>query len=199
MQKLLKNNKKNHGFTLVELLIVCVLLSIISLAIYGTLSKGVDIWEKVNTQIYQEDFSIFLEKLTSDLRNSFEYADLAFAGSEDKLEFATFVDNPRLAARTVGKVIYFYSSSEKMINRRQLDYSQIYQNTLVPSQDALGEVGSLRFSYYFFDSEKKEYVWNDVWENEGVPEAVRIEIEIEESGITNKIVRTVNVLYNSQS
>jgi prepilin-type N-terminal cleavage/methylation domain-containing protein len=199
MQKLVKNNKKNHGFTLVELLIVCVLLSIISLAIYGTLSKGVDIWKKVNTQIYQEDFSIFLEKLTSDLRNSFEYADLAFAGSEDKLEFATFVDNPRLAARTVGKVIYFYSSSEKMINRRQLDYSQIYRNTLVPSQDALGEVGSLRFSYYFFDSEKNEYVWNDVWENQGVPEAVRIEIEIEESGITNKIVRTVNVLYNSQS
>lgn len=199
MQNLMSNNKKNAAFTLVELLVVCIILSVVSLAIYGTLSNGVDIWSRLNSPIYDEDISIFFEKFTSDLRNAFDFENLAFAGTGDRLEFATFVDSPRLLSRTVGKVIYFYDASEQAIARQKLDYSQIYRDAMIKPSYGLKKVKSLKFTYYFFDDDNKEYLWQNEWQDKGLPEAVRIEIEIEEAGITNKLVRTVNVLYNSQS
>ena len=43
--------KKNRlGFTLVELFLVSVILSIISLAIYSTLNNGIKIWQKINIE-----------------------------------------------------------------------------------------------------------------------------------------------------
>ena len=191
----LKKNKP--GITLIELLIVTVLLCVISFTLYATFSNGIKIWQRVNQEILEEDIDIFFEKFSTDLRKSFNFTSIHFSGDEEKIEFATVVESQRLKHRSVGKVIYFYDSSLKAIGRKQLDFSQISDND---ERDMvvqlLKDVVSLKFQYYLYDNQSKEYLWQDKWEREKLPLAVRIELELGNVGQINKITRTVAIPVN---
>jgi len=181
------------GFTFIEMLIVTVTLSVISLAIYATFNNGIKIWQKINKQIPEEDLTIFFDRFSSDLKNSFKFTGLTFSGKEDELEFATILNSPALHKRTVGKVVYFYDPYEKILNREEKDFSQIYENKKGSIQQSIRDVKSLRFRYYFYDAERKEYLWQDEWESEELPLAVRIQLELEYGTENNKFVKTVNI------
>ena len=36
----------------------------------------------------------------------------------------------------------------------------------------------IKFRYYFYDSERKNYSWLDEWDKVGLPQAVKVELEI---------------------
>ena len=109
--------QKVQGFTLIEMLVVTVMLSVISLAIYATFNNGIKIWQKINKPIPQEDLYIFLDRFVSDVKNTFKFTGLNFLGKVDRLEFPALVDSPRLNKKTVGQVVYFYNSTSGALNR----------------------------------------------------------------------------------
>lgn len=193
MQSIRKKNKNSFGFTLIELLIVSALLAVVSLAIYATFNNGIKIWQRINTQLPQEDLDIFLEKFALDLRNTFKFSGFNFLGAKNRLEFITLVNSLRMHKYTVGKVIYFYDPESKIINRSSLDFSQIYQGSEGSIQQLAGNVGFLRFQYYFYDQGEKTYFWLDEWSKEGLPLAVRIELSFVDRGQISGLVKTISI------
>lgn len=183
--------KFRTGFTLVEMLIVSVIISVISLAVYTTFSNGIKIWQKVNTNIQQGDVNIFFEKFSSDLRNTLIFRDIDFLGSAYQTEFPTMVNSTRLNNRTVGQVIYAYNSLSKTLTREERDYSHLYRDDEGLVRPLLENVRFMEFQYYFYDEEKEEYFWQ--YECASIPLAVKIELQFGENDQITRFIKTIGV------
>lgn len=170
--------KRNRGFTLVEMMLVAMMLAVVSLAIYNVLSNGVKIWQRIHKSITAEDVDIFFEKFTSDVRNSARFKTIRFFGDGENLGFATLVNSTSLAKRIVGEVRYSFNPYSWKVRRERRDYSQLYLGERGSSQELLTNAKALKFRYYAYDVEKKEYVWQDEWQKENLPLAVRVEVGI---------------------
>ncbi|MCM8796060.1 MAG: prepilin-type N-terminal cleavage/methylation domain-containing protein [Candidatus Omnitrophica bacterium] len=182
------------AFTLIEMLIVSAILSVVGLAIYATLNNGIKIWQKVNTPLPEEDLNIFFDRFSLELRNSFKFTGINFSGTKEMLEFPTLVNSLRLQKRTVGKVIYIYEPQNQILNRYQLDFAGVYMGeTNLTFRQSLRNIKSLRFQYYFYDKDKKEYLWQDEWLKEDLPLAVRLELEFDNGKESKKFTKTVNI------
>jgi prepilin-type N-terminal cleavage/methylation domain-containing protein len=188
-----RHNGAKRGFTLVELLVVCAILSIISAAIYATFSGGVKIWQRLNTRVAEEDINIFFDKFSSDLRASFRFKGMNFSGAKERFEFPAFVKSPRLEKRTVGGVKYSYNFMGMLVEREEKDYSRIYNGEQGTASHSLKDVASLEFRYYIYDKEQKKYIWQEEYLNEEAPLAVRIYLELDDGAHTRKLIKTVTV------
>ena len=189
-----KNN--NLGFTLVEMSIVAVMISIVSLAMYATFNNGLKIWQKVNNQIPESGIAILFDKFNFDLKNSLRFKGMNFRGGKDKLAFTTIVNSPALRKRTVGEVAYIYDSERGALARVQKDFSQIYNKEPGTITQSLGNIESLRLQYYFFDEQTKEYLWSDEWSKKGIPLAVRLELGFNNGKETSSFTKTVSIPVN---
>jgi len=103
------------------------------------------------------------------------------------------VQSPRLAMRTVGKVIYSYDEKAGVLNREQLDFSHLYSRENGYLAPALGNIKSLKFFYCSYDPVKKEYQWQGEWVKEGFPLAIRLEFEFGNKTVSNKFSKTVSI------
>ncbi len=181
------------GVTFVELLIVSAMLSVLSFAVYATFNNGIKVWQKINRDLPEQGINIFFDKFTSDLKNCFSFSNIVFLGSENKIEFAGLVSSPRLNITTVGRIGYSYNSDSGILAREQSDYSQIYNAEKGTIRKMLGNVKSLRFSYYFYDAEKQDYVWKQEWLSQKMPLAARVELEVEYDNQISRFTRTVTI------
>ena len=181
-----------YGFTLLEMLIVIVIFSLIGLAIYGTLSNGIRIWQRVNQAVAQEDINIFFERFAGELRDCFEFSTIKLQGKEDEIIFATMVTTPG-SGTGVGQVIYQYDKNAGGIIQEKRDYSQIYKGKSGFRRELLTGVDYLKFSYYFYDEDEKEYLWQQEWQEDGLPKAVRIELGFNKDDQDEKIIRTIDI------
>lgn len=188
-----KQVAERAGFTLIEMLIVTMIISVISLAIFSTFDNGIKIWQRVNNPMPGEDVAIFLNKFGRDLRNAFKFEGIRFAGEKDKLEFASLVTNQTLQITTVGKVVYFYNASKETLDRVEKDFSQIYGDEKGKETQVLEKITDLNFRYYYYDTEKKEFNWEETWHKGDFPLAVRLELKINNDRDTETYVKTVNL------
>jgi len=178
--------------TLVEILIVMALVSMVSLALYASLSSGLHIWQRVNTGVLEEDLNIFLEKFTQDIRSAFNFNGIAFSGGADRVEFATVVFSPRMNKASVGKVTYSYDAANYSVEREQRDYSENYAGSTGTARHSAKNVRFLGFWYYVYDGEKKEYSWLE--ECQGLPLAVRMELGVRDGSQTLNFTRTADIM-----
>lgn len=189
--------RKNRGFTLIEMLIVSLIMSVISLGLYVTLNSGIKVWQRINNQqLAAEDVNIFFDKFASDLRNSLPFTDINFIGTENGLSFPSIIKSQRLKVRTIGQVLYAYDSRTGLLNRQQKDYSQIYNLEEVTPSATLKNIKSLLFQYYVYDKERKEYFWHNEPLPEQIPQAVRIEFESQDGAKTIRFTKTVTIPVN---
>ncbi|MBN2119665.1 MAG: hypothetical protein JW734_01240 [Candidatus Omnitrophica bacterium] len=187
---------RNKAFTLVEIIITASLVTVVGLALYSAVNSGIKIWQRLNKSHAQEEVSVFFEVLSTDLRNSFVYGEIYFIGEKERLEFATLVTTastyPGLR-RGPGQVAYYLDSKAKKIIKEKRNLSHIYKEAQGSVQEVLSKVSSLNFEYYYYDSLRKEYFWLDEWEEESLPLAVRVRLEITGKDKVYKIIRTFNV------
>ncbi len=176
-----------------EVLIVTIMLSVVSLAIYSTFANGIKIWQRVNAVSPDEDLDVFCEKLASDIRNAFLFKEIRFTGKPDTLQLATFVQSARLSNKAPGEVIYAFDQKLEAVSREAKDYSGVYNNERGVSSTPLKGVRSAVFSYYAYDPKEKEYFWQDEWAQEGLPLAVRVALQREGSDTESAVVRTFGI------
>ena len=187
----LKIKRSLTGFTLVELLISSVVISVIALAAYFSLAAGIRIWQRVNQKAEYEDLAFFLDRFGSDLRNCLEFSNINFSGTKDRVSFASLLNSPRLKKRTVGEVSYIYKAQEGLLNRQERDYSHLYNQAEGFVKIALTDIKSLEFKFYVYDEMEKKYLWLEEFDRDDLPSAVRLELELE--GGWEKVVRTFNI------
>jgi len=170
------NTKKRGGFTLVELLVVTVMLSVICLALYSTFASGARIWQRINRMSLNEDVNILFDRFSWDIRNSIVFTGLKFTGTQGRFELPTLVMSQALGIQAPGMVIYACNGGT--LTRSQKDYSQIYQDTSAPARKVMSGLGRCNFTYYQYDNKLKQFGWVDEWEGQGLPFAIRMELKM---------------------
>ena len=173
-------NKINLGFTLVEVLIVTIILAIISLAIFSTFSNGLKIYNRINSEVTMADTVIFCDRFGQDLRNSFNFTLIKFSGKPEELEFASIINSPRMQKRSISRVKYAWDPSSEKIQRFTSDYSGVYSQEEASARHSLDKVKSCALSYYYFDNQTRDFIWAEEWNKEGLPVAVRMELEFKD-------------------
>lgn len=184
--------KTAFGFTLIEVLVVTVILAVISLAIFSTFSNGIKIYTRINSQDTLADAVIFCDRFGQDLRNSMNFTRINFIGNTEDLEFASLLNSPRMKVRSVGPVRYAWDSSAEKIRRFTGDYSGVYNQEELSSRQSLDKVKSCQFRYYYFDNQTDSFIWAGEWKKDGLPAAVRMELELENRP-GSKLIRTFNI------
>jgi prepilin-type N-terminal cleavage/methylation domain-containing protein len=188
----MKKNNPLRGFSLIEVLIVTMILSIISLAIFSTFSNGLKIYNLINSQATSEDLIIFCDRFGQDLRNSFNFTSINFTGKAEELEFASLLNSPRMQKRTVGRLKYAYDPASEKLKRFTSDYAALYGSEEDTVRHALDRVSSCVFSYYYFDNQTQEFAWAEEWKKTGLPAAVRMVLEFK-GDPEAKVTRTFNI------
>ncbi|MFH1578368.1 MAG: type II secretion system protein GspJ [Candidatus Omnitrophota bacterium] len=184
------------GFTLIEMLVVLTMFSLIGLAIFTTLANGINIWQRMNQTVKQDDINIFFDRIAGELRNTFEFSTIGFQGNQDKIAFVTLVttEGPGGFYETgIGQVAYFYIKGDEQLNKRVRSYSQTFEGDSGNNQTLLDDVRSLEFAYYFYDQKAKEYLWQEECIGEGLPLAVRIKLELRSDQQIEMIIRTIDI------
>lgn len=189
----MRKKKNNAGMTLVELLITMTILSVISLAIYASLNSGLKIWKRINQQMAHEDLDIFFDRFGHDLRNCARFTGLTFTGTQERVEFPTILPSPRLGGDVIGRVSYAYDPQSKTLVRVQQDFSQIYSGEESSKIQPVPDLGSVKFRYYVYDKQTKEYSWREDFLEEDFPLAVRIELESGDGPQAQSFTRTVSI------
>ena len=149
-----KYNRKS--FTLIEVLLVVSLLSVISLAVYHTLSNCIKVWQRANRAFLEADIAIFFEKVNHELKNSVFFSQIPFDGKSAKLDFATVIKTSPDAQLELtknryipqpGRVEYFFNSGN--LYRKQANYSQALKGKFGGPQVLIKGLKSVKFSYYY--------------------------------------------------
>lgn len=189
-------SSSKQGMTLMEVLIVISLISMISVAIYGALSNGINVWEKSNQLVVEEDVAIFFDKIAVDLHNAFLYSKIQFEGNEFRFSFPTVVytqaDSMSGISQDkyvyqIGEVEYYFNLLDKNIYRRQANYSQALSEQFGPPQLLVNSVERLNFRYFYITDEG-ELLTDSVFEV--LPAGIEIEVEFMDSE-QNKIMRKI--------
>jgi hypothetical protein len=181
------------GLTLVEMLIVSMILGVISITINSALNSGVRVWRKINQELPQEAINIFFDKFTTDLHNTFNSTNIKLEGDDERLELPAFVSSRRFSGRLPGEVIYVYDKGKDELYRQAKDYSDVYSDKQGVITPLIKNIHSLKFTYYFFEAERKYYAWVDTWEKEWLPQAVRVELEVNDENKIKQFTRTVSI------
>jgi prepilin-type N-terminal cleavage/methylation domain-containing protein len=84
---------KDGGFTLLELLVVVVLMTILGSAVMASFSGGLRVWERSDDYGRSEQAALFImERIGRDIANAGGVGEGAFEGTSDRMIFLTQVD-----------------------------------------------------------------------------------------------------------
>ena len=179
--------------TLIELLITMTIMSVISTAIYASLNSGLNIWKRSNQPLAHEDLDIFFDRFGRDLRNCARFTGLPFTGTQERVEFPTILASPRFGGDVVGRVSYAYDRQAKTLLRVQQDFSQVHSGEESSKIQPIPDLGLVKFRYYVYDQQSKEYSWREDFLEGDFPLAVRVELELGDGSKAQGFTRTVSV------
>ncbi len=117
----MKKNRRDSGFTLIEILIVVTLLAVTSLVITTSLVQGVRIFKRFNGVSDAEEKMFFTERLTADLQNGCSYSQVPWKISGDSISFPSIPAAPE-EGPTAGlphRVSYSFNPDKKVIIRTE--------------------------------------------------------------------------------
>lgn len=201
----MKKAPSKNGFTLIELVLVTAILAVIGMAVYGTFSNGLNIWEKVTEDSVTEDINLFFEKISLDLRNSFKLTGLRFKGGKTKVSFPSKIKykGEDGLENTIGEITYYIDRKKKTLMRQEANYSEVYRKKPGLVRILSENISSLQFTYYVYEEKYKKYAWVADWQlsdeflgevvEETLPLVVKIEIGIPGEKGEQKFVKTVQL------
>jgi len=193
------------GFTLVELVLVTAILAVIGMAVYGTFSNGINIWKKVTEDSVTEDISLFFEKISFDLRNSFKLTGMRFKGERTHVSFPLRIkySGENGIESTIGQITYSLDKRRKTLKRGEKSYSEFYRKKAGSTRILSESISSLQFKYYVYDEKYKKYSWVTHWQErdetfgiqveERLPLIVKVEVGIPSEKGEQTFIKTVQL------
>lgn len=169
------------GFTLVELLLVCLIIPIVSMAVYGNFSAGLRLWSTLQRQTPYEETDILTRRATHDFNNAVKYALIPFSVDGTRVDFACFTPATDLfgGADAIGRVAYYYDKSAKVLMREEKNISQAYTDAPGRVSRVFSNVDGFSMQFFALDPIANAYLWTEEWDpsKEKLPSAIRFNIE----------------------
>ncbi len=197
------SRKQKDGFTFVEMLLVTLMVPVVAIALYAMLANGIKVWQLVNRESPQIDMNLFFERISEDLKNSFNYKTIKFVGTDISCTFPTLLkvhQRENGFKQVVGQVSYFYDADTKTLNRQAVDYQQLHSMKKPAARYLMENLESCSFKYYFYDDRKESFFWLNDWpvkelkiQEATLPLAVKIELVFAEGGNIEKRTKTVRI------
>ena len=191
-----------RGFTLLELLISLMLISLVSLGVYGALGFGANALERgtsrsIENQRVRAALALIVRKLKSayPLMLLVDGERLVF-GDEEELRFVASADRPEIGG--LEKVSYFIKEDEDgehglwmRISAPTLpaDLAEERDGSLYLEAEVLSDVDELVWEYFGQRQNEAEEAWHESWNGEEepkLPQAVRLSWRAQVSNLPNE-------------
>ncbi len=179
---------RQRGFTLVELLVVCALLSFLGSVLYATFYQGIGLWRRAQADRGEFRDAFFAEKMISDLRNITPLGDRPVNGSARKFQFYALVPGRELGQqgetgemRFPCRLRYSFDESGRQVRREIESYSQILTGAqgVLKSSVVFEGVKDLEIQYYGRGTNPGIH-WQKSWKKECLPNAVKLSMQYED-------------------
>ncbi|UCB57600.1 MAG: type II secretion system protein [Candidatus Omnitrophota bacterium] len=199
-----------RGFTLIELLISITIFSMVGAAVYSVFANGIAAWRRGNkNRTYARNIRLTSEKLARDLRNTFEFSNIAFEGTEDSIKFPALVEVVEKAEGSeaeeshyeVGRLSFFYDDEKKALCREAKTYPEVFaeDEDEEDDEDRKGEVliervRELEFEYCYLDNATGTYQWKEDWkkeEQDTIAQAVKIKMAFDKKTEQDDFEKTI--------
>jgi hypothetical protein len=167
-----KRSKNRLGLTLIELLLATSLFAVVGTVLYSILSQGISVWER--SQKDDDSASeerIVLERISSDIRNSFTHSWVKFMGKADEIYFCGY-KNPLQDIRNREDVlfkIHYFFADENNENYRPGLYVEEYPiqfsfSETPPAPRLLTELfQEFRFEFGYWSPLEEKIIYQDTW------------------------------------
>lgn len=180
-------NKKS-GFTLAEVLVSGTIVSLVAISVYSIFASGIHLWKQgIRSRRYQRNIRIFSDKLTRELRNTFDFSDIKFEGLRDSVSFAGLIENNTSEKDSyfeIGRIKYFLNEQNVFCRLEERCPECFQEETDAVSKGLISGVSQVEFQYCYLDNATGDYKWREDWikeEQDTIPQAVKIELLFEES------------------
>ena len=190
----IRKNKK--GFTLIEILVTVSIVAMMGLAIYAVFARGVAVWElggRIDER--ERDIRFALEKIVTELRDSFSFSGIDFGGTKEQIWFPSYINTGSVTGKPriePGRAAYYFDGAKNALQCIQKSYIDMFREESPPAKEVIPGVTGLEFGYYYQNITKKSYEWADSWEGKGGrPLGVRISVKAKVGEEEKKFVRTV--------
>jgi len=176
-----------RAFTLIELIVATLIMTIVVVSIYSTFSLGIKAWRKGSEGRSLQKVRISLLKLQKELKNTFLFSMIRFKGVSSEMVFPIVVsEEDKDSTYTVSYYIAedMNTGVKSLIKKKMLFTDKEYTET--------EETGEFIFSAYSMDFEyayelkddSEGFEWRGIWEEsqKTIPCAVRINFSLDAGG-----------------
>jgi len=176
--------KSYAGFTLVELLLAIILLSIISVALYSSLDTGIKIHRKgvgLGSEYY--DTQLFFYRIARDLRTAAAMDNIYLVEESERMYFFSCQPMPGGGSQ-IYKITYNWMKERGdyfKLFRLKEDYADSLQANNKQGEEFLDKVLKLDFSYGYSqktEMQTESFLWKDEWKEKAFPQMIRIRIKL---------------------
>ncbi len=190
---------RRRAFTFIEIMLVAALFAILSTAIFTCLLNGIRLSDRARQMMSGEDSLIFFDRMASDLRNTFHFANIDLAGEEGRMAFPCVVWTPadRVSMRApegvvdqIGRVAYDYDPVREAVVRRQANYSQAMAGGWGADTVLVKGVKGLRFRYFHGVSGEAS---THLEPTDEIPSGVEVELHVIQAGEERVLKRYIAI------
>jgi general secretion pathway protein J len=185
--------RRQGGFTLLEILVAVMVLSVLAALVYGMLRLGMRSWEAATTRIEASELTrigwTFVQSSLNDARSvPSRHEDdpgIHFFGAHDALEFVAELPAHLAPGGLYALRLYLDSGAGQGPARLQVeavhfaDYENRVQDEELPRAVLAEDVAALELAYYGASADSAESGWTDTWSGrETLPLLVRMQVAL---------------------
>ena len=169
-----KHNRSRLGLTLIELLLATSLFAVIGTVLYSILSQGIAVWER--SQKDDDSASeerIVLERISSDIRNSFIHSWVKFMGKADEIYFCGYKNailDIQSKEEVLFKIHYFFADENNEDYRPGLyveEYPIQFSFSETPPKPHLltEQFQKFHFEFGYWSPLEEKIIYQDTWKD----------------------------------
>ena len=169
-----------RAFTLIELIIATLILSVVIVSVYGAFGAGIKAWNRnAETKDFQK-IRIALLRIQKELRSSFFFSGIPFSGTSLEVVFPAVEEKGKIYA------VNYYILEDKGKGREVLmKRKAVFTGGRLLEEQAADEfifsADSIDFEYAHESKDAlKGFEWKDTWEEsrEKIPSLVKINFKL---------------------